>query len=359
MDQIHVRRITPPERRRLHRMKRLKSNRVNSDHARIILLSSGAVRNCDIARLVDCTPQWVRKIIHRFNDGGLKAIEWYPYFQVPRRPYTFTADLIEEIASVALSPPQTLIGMTEWSLAKLRAYLIEQKIIVSISLEWLRVVLRRCRVRWRRTKTWKESSDPEFWPKLRRIRRLYRKRPAGGRRICVDEFGPLNLQPRHGMCWKGKGKKLDRLRATYHRLGGVRHFLAAYDLEADRLFGLITEAKTSLEFLGFLQWLRRRYRPTETLHIVMDNYGAHLTAEVLEWAKHHNVKFYLTPTSASWLNRIECEFTAMKKFALENSDYRSHEELQQAIVRYLTWRNGDREISIEPPSRRHAPRRAA
>jgi transposase len=360
MDQIHVRRIAPPERRKLHRMKRQKVNRVNSDHAKVILLSSGSVRNREIARLVGCTPQWVRTIIHRFNRGGLQAIEWYPYFQVPRRPYKFTADLTEEIVTVALSPPQTLIGMTQWSLEKLRGYLISQTAIGSISIEWLRTLLRRCGVRWRRTKTWKESSDPEFWPKLRRIRRLYKSRPGGGRRICVDEFGPLNLQPRHGMCWKGKGKKLDRLRATYHRLQGVRHFLGAYDLEADRLFGMFTPAKTWVEFLGFLKWLRRKYRPTETLHIVMDNYGPHLKGEVLEWAKHHSIKFYLTPTNASWLNRIESQFTAMKKFALEDSDYRSHEELQAAIARYLTWRNGDRDIAINPPPpRRHVCRRAA
>jgi hypothetical protein len=54
---------------------------VNSSHARIILLSSGGVTNRQIAELVDRTPQWVREIIHRFNQGGLGAIEWYPYWQ--------------------------------------------------------------------------------------------------------------------------------------------------------------------------------------------------------------------------------------------------------------------------------------
>lgn len=359
MDGVRVRRIAPHERRKLQRMKRQRHNRVNCDHARVILLSSGRVSNRQIAWRVGFSPQWVRKIIHRFNKAGIAGIEWYPYFQAPRRPYTFTADLLEEIATVALSPPKTLIGMTQWSLAKLREYLIEQKIVGSISLEWLRTLLRRAGVRWRRTKTWKESSDPEFWPKLRRIRRLYRARPVRGRRICVDEFGPLNLQPRHGHCWKGKAKKLDRLRATYHRHGGVRHFLAAYDLEDDQLFGLFTEAKTWIEFLGFLKWLRRKYPAQETLHIVMDNYGPHVKAEVLAWAKSHNIKFYLTPTNASWLNRIESQFTALKKFALENSDFRTHEQQQEAIASYLRWRNGSRDISIEAWSRFRKRRRAA
>jgi transposase len=349
MVRVRVRRVTPYERRRLHRMKRERSNHVNSSHARIILLSCGRVCNREIAQLVGYSARWVREIIHRFNRGGLAAIEWYPIFHSPGGPRRFFADVVEQIAEVALSSPKTLIGMTQWSLSKLREYLVSQKIIGRISLEWLRTLLKRCKINWRHTKTWKESTDPEFWPKYRRIRRLHARRPVNGRRICVDEFGPLNLQPRHGHCLSRKGKKsVERLRATYSRKGGVRHFLAAYDLETGKLFGQFYRQKRWTEFLSFLKWLRRRYRKKETLHIVMDNYGPHLKAEVVEWAKQNNVKFYLTPTNASWLNRIECQFTALKKFALENSDYQSHEEQQAAIESYLSWRNGKRSIAIEP-----------
>ena len=45
---------------------------------------------------------------------------------------------------------------------------------------------------------------------------------------------------------------------------------------------------------------------------------------------------------------IESQFTALRKFALNNSDYHGHEEQQQAIESYLAWRNGRREIAIEP-----------
>ena len=162
----------------------------------------------------------------------------------------------------------------------------------------------------------------------------------------MDEFGPLNLQPRHGQCLAGGGKQVQRLRATYSRHGGVRHFLAAYDLETDRLFGRFFRRKRWQEFLSFLKWLRRRYRREQTLHIVLDNFSPHLKAEVHRWAATHNVRFYFTPTNASWLNRIECHFTALSKFALKNSDFRSHEEQEQAIHCYLAWRNRHRDISL-------------
>lgn len=347
MDTVKVRRISPPERRTLRRWKRGRINQVNSCRARIVLLSSGGISNKEIAQRVGYTPQWVRIIIHRFNAGGLAGIEWWPYFHGPRGPTTFTADLVEQIAEVALSPPKKLIGMTQWSLPKLREYLLAQEIISEISLEWLRQLLRRCGVCWRHTKTWKESNDPEFWPKYRRLRWLYRRRPHGGRRICVDEFGPLNLQPRHGHCLAGRKKHVERLRATYHRHGGVRHFLAAYDLETGRLFGRFTKTKTWTDFLGFLRWLRRRYRKEERLHIVLDNFKPHLKAEVLAWARRNNVRLVFTPTNASWLNRIECHFTALKKFSLDNSDHTNHEDQFAAIESYLRWHNGHRSIAVQ------------
>ena len=42
--------------------------------------------------------------------------------------------------------------------------------------------------------------------------------------ICVDEFGPLNLQPRAGKVWR-PAAKAHRLRATFNRNDGVRHML--------------------------------------------------------------------------------------------------------------------------------------
>jgi transposase len=345
MDTVIVRPLRPHEKKRLVRMKRQRANTVNSLHARVVLLSRGRVANRDIAVRVGYSPQWVRSVIHRFNDHGLDGVTWYPWFQV-RSERVFTVDICERIAEIALCSPMALIGMSQWSVPKLRLYLIEQKIVGNISIRWLGEILRRYKVRLRRTKTWKESTDPLFAQKYRAIRRLYHHRPADGRRLCIDEFGPLNLQPRHGHCYKGPGKRVARLRATYNRKQGIRHFLAYYDLETDRLYGRFTTHKTAKDMLSFLRWVRSRYPRTQKLHIVIDNYSPHITAEVMAWAKNHNTRFYLTPTNGSWLNRIECQFTALKKFALLPSDYRSHEDQQMMIESYLTWRNRSRDLSI-------------
>ena len=120
----------------------------------------------------------------------------------------------------------------------------------------------------------------------------------------------------------------------------------AYDLERDTLVGQFVTHKNRMTFLAFLKWLRGRYPTRETLHVILDNATFHNRPEILLYAAMHRIWFYWTPTSASWLNRIECHFTALKKFALDNTDYRTHEEMQAAIVQYLNWRNGKRGISI-------------
>ncbi len=346
MDEVVARRLRPYEGRTLRAMKRQLCNTVNSRHAQVILLSHGGFCNREIAERLEYTPAWVRQIIHRFNEGGPEAVTWYPAYCGRGQRGKFMADVVERIAEVALSPPRQLIGMSVWSLPKLRAYLIEQGIVESISIERLRQILRRCRIRWRHTKTWKESTDPEFQQKLRRIRRLYARKPDDGIRLCVDEFGPLNVQPRKGKHYAQTGH-VDRVRATYKRTQGVRYFWGVYDLERDTLEGGFTGEKNGETFLMFLRSLRRRYRGRGTLHIVLDNVAYHLKPDVLAYAAAHRIKFYLTPTNASWLNRIECHFTAMRKFCLDNTDYPSHEEQQAAIRNYLSWRNRQRDISLE------------
>ena len=346
MDTIKARPLRPHEKKKLLHFKRQRANTVNSRHARIILLSRGGRCNRVIAGAVDCSPQWVRTVIRRFNADGIWGILWYPFFNAPNGPRKFFHDVREQIIDIALSPPKSLIGMQQWSLPKLHDYLIEQKIVPSISVEWLRQLLRRAKVRLRRTKTWKESTDPLFEQKRRAIRRLYRQRPKGGRRLCVDEFGPLRLQPRQGHCFASKGKRrVERIPANYDRGKEMRHFLAFYDLETGRLDGLVTKRKTAVQWLAFLKWVRSQYPLSERLHIVTDNYCTRFTAEVAMWVMTNNVQFYFTPTNASWLNRIESHFTALKKFAIRPSDFHSFEEVEQAIKSYLAWHNGRRPIS--------------
>jgi hypothetical protein len=45
------------------------------------------------------------------------------------------------------------------------------------------------------------------------------------------------------------------------------------------------------------------------------------------------------PTSVSWLNRIEAQFTALRYFALDGTDHSSHTQQASMIRSYIAWRN--------------------
>ena len=130
-------------------------------------------------------------------------------------------------------------------------------------------------VTFQRLKTWKASKDPRYAEKKARVEQLYaiadrEIAPEDGDPeivFCVDEFGPLNLQPRPGRQWaavSGKSKEpgrapRPRMRATYTRTAGVRHLFAAYELGEDKLFGHIKPRKTRARFLEFCRYLRSLY----------------------------------------------------------------------------------------------------
>src|SRR4029450_3537388 len=92
-----------------------------------------------------------------------------------------------------------------------------------------------------------------------------RRCPTGRPRVvvCVDEFGPLNLQPHPGRQWTlaggGGPPPRRRRRATSTPPHGVRHLLAAYDLSRDKLYGHIKPRKRRGEFLVLLRYLPTLY----------------------------------------------------------------------------------------------------
>lgn len=154
----------------------------------------------------------------------------------------------------------------------------------------------------------------------------------------MDEFGPLEIRPYPGNHWAKIGKP-QRLPATYHRDQGTRSLLAALDLKDDHLYGHGKHRKGWRDLLGFLKYLRSRYPEKERLYLVMDNFSPHHRKDIADWAAINNVELVFTPTYASWLNRIECHFAPLRKFALTGVYYANHKEQMSGIRRYILWRN--------------------
>jgi transposase len=166
---VKVRRLTDQEGQQLQRIvRRGSTNTVRYRRAMMLLASAGGNRVPVIAQLVQADEDTVRDVIHRFNQIGPACLD-------PRwaggRPRLLSPDDEDFVVQTATIRP-TKLGQpfTRWSIRKLAAYL--RKVhgrVIRIGREALRCLLARRGVTFQRTKTWKESTDPDYHAKLDRI----------------------------------------------------------------------------------------------------------------------------------------------------------------------------------------------
>src|SRR5277367_5937332 len=314
-ERLRVREIDDDEGRRLVRIVRRGTGSVVTwRRAQMVLLSAQGMDAAAIAKVAFTSEDRVRDVIRNFNADGFGSL--YPRYKGGRPP-KFTLGQRREIKKIAKSrPAEHDLPFSTWSLARLADFLVAEGVVDDISHEGLRTLLREEGVSFQRIKTWKASKDPDYTMKKARVEHLYAiadrevipEEGEPGVIFCVDEFGPLNLQPRPGRQWaavSGKNAEPDReprprMRATYTRTEGVRHLLAAYELGEDKLFGHVKPRKTRTRFLEFCCYLRSLYPPEVRIAIVCDNYSPHLTTakdgRVGAWASANNVEIAYTPT---------------------------------------------------------------
>jgi transposase len=157
---LYARDLRISEGEHIQRILRRSTSRIKVRRTQVVLASNQGYKVPAIAELVHYSEHHVRAILKEFNERGLKALDPKPR---SGRPTEFTEDDKAFIAETAKCPPDLLgCPFKRWSLEKLRDYLVNEKIIASISLETLRIVLHEKKVKLRRIKTWKECNDPKL-----------------------------------------------------------------------------------------------------------------------------------------------------------------------------------------------------
>ena len=183
-------------------------------------------------------------------------------------------------------------------------------------------------ISFQRTRTWKESTDPDKEAKLDRIEHVTSNYPD--RCFAFDQFGPLSIRPCHGVLL-GHRKRPVRLRATYHRTHGIRYFHGCYSLGDDQLWGVVREHKGADHTLAALKSIRAARPGGYRLFVICDNLSANKTPAIRRWAQRENVELCLTPTNASWANPIEAQFGPLRTFVMGVSDHPGHTMLARKL----------------------------
>jgi transposase len=185
------------------------------------------------------------------------------------------------------------------------------------------------------TKTFKLSRDPKFLQKLTDVVGLYLNPPDKAIVLCVDEKSQIQaLDPTQPGLPLKKGR-CGTMTHDYKRHGTTTLF-AAFDLLQGKVIGDFHKRHRHQEFLQFLRRINREFPGKTPLHLVMDNYGTHNTAEVKTWLiAHPRFNAHFVPTSCSWLNLIERWFAELTNKRIRRASFLSVPDLIAAIQQFL------------------------
>lgn len=142
-----------------------------------------------------------------------------------------------------------------------------------------------------------------------------------------DQIEPLALQT-------GKVRKEHY---TYEKLGSCALLAAIEPLTGNRLVQVHPQ-RTKREYTLFFQALAKQYPDAIKIRVVQDNLNTHDISAFYEnlpadeaLALAERFEFYFTPKSASWLNMIEIEFSALARQCL-NRRIPTLVQLEQEIL---------------------------
>lgn len=290
----------------------------------IVLAAAGGESETAIASQLEINRKTVRLWRERFLQGGLSVL--WEIAPGRGRKASYGPDRVKAVLDATLqSKPK---GQTHWSCRLMAASQGVSKSTVSN-------LWKSHNIKPHRSKTFKLSRDPKFLEKLTDVVGLYLNPPDQAIVLCVDEKSQIQALNRTQPSLPLKKGRCGTLTHDYKRNGTTTLF-AALDLLQGKVIGDFHKRHRHQEFLKFLRRIDREFADGRALHIVMDNYGTHGTAEVKSWlSKHRRFVIHYVPTSCSWLNLIERWFAELTNKRIRRDSFFSVDDLIAAINQFL------------------------
>ena len=300
---------------------------------RLLLLAHDGVANQAIAEQLNVSRPTVLAIRSAFAKDGIAAI-----IAIQRRKRSskvLTAELEQKILDTTLKT-RPGDGSTHWSVRTLARHLRVSRTIVHR-------VWQRHDVQPHRVERFKISNDPQFEEKVRDIVGLYLDPPDRALVLCVDEKSQIQALDRTAPILPLRPGLPERQTHDYQRHGTTTLF-AAFNILNGKVIGTCQSRHRSREFVKFLNHLEKQLPADQEIHLIMDNYCTHKSAEGQRWLKprrRSRFHFHFTPTSSSWLNQVERFFALITDRMIRRGTFHSAKELEKAIYQWLATWNGD------------------
>ena len=156
---ICLREISPEEMNDLHWL--LDNDQESGYRARMILLRDEGYTVPEIRKITNHHDNNIRKWIHRFNEKGIEGIVTRKHIG---NAHKITDNIERKIVEIASNDPRKYrLKFSTWSLRVLAGYIMEMKIIDTISHTEIKNVLVKYGIEWRNSKTvLGKSRDPEY-----------------------------------------------------------------------------------------------------------------------------------------------------------------------------------------------------
>ncbi len=295
----------------------------------VLACAEPGATNLGVAEALGVSRQTVATWRGRFAEHRLEGLTDAPRSGAPR---TIGDEAVERL--VALTLEEAPSNATHWSTrAMARRAGMSQ---TAVSRIW-----RAFGLRPHRAETFKLSSDPAFVEKVRDIVGLYLAPPDRALVLCVDEKPQIQAAQGTAPAFPMRPGQAERRTHDYRRHGTLDLF-AALDVKAGTVIGACERRHRSVEFRAFLDRVEQSVPPGLDVHLVLDNLKTHKSRLVRDWlVKRPRFHLHFTPTSASWLNLVECWFALLSRRRLARGAFTSVGDLEAAILAYIDQTNAD------------------
>ena len=293
----------------------------------ILACAQPGATNLGVATALKVSRQTVALWRARFATHRLEGLIDAPRSGAPR---SIDDGAVERL--IALTLEEAPANATHWSTRRMaRRTGMSQ---TAVSRIW-----RAFGLRPHQTDTFKLSSDPAFVEKVRDVVGLYLAPPDRALVLCVDEKPQIQAVQGTAPAIPLRTGQAERVTHDYRRHGTLDLF-AALDVKAGTVIGCCEPRHRSVEFRKFLEQVESSVAPDLAVHLVLDNLKTHKTQLIHDWlVQHPRFHLHFTPTSASWLNLVECWFAVLTRRRLERGAFTSTADLEAAIQGYIAETN--------------------
>jgi transposase len=319
----------------------------------ILLASAKGFPPPQIAAIIGCSETNARKIIHAFRSEGLACL----HERAPC-PKEITAGVNKSKwddlrALLHQSPRQFGRHRSTWTLSTIAEVCADHGISRRrLSVEGIRLTLKRMGINWKRVRLWITSPDPDYAAKKARRDRLIRlatKHPEWVLGFEDETWWSRLAQPSRHTWVDGPPMKVQVPKRDTRDV----------DQEAICCYGMLRNdtrkvmlrfvegrplGEVTIQFLDWLCWSIGR-EGKEKLIVVWDEASWHTSDTTLDWVRQHNrlakresmpkLTICDLPTGSPWLNNIEPCWTHARKAIMEPDRKLTTQEITNRVCEYF------------------------